>query len=54
MQLNMPQETQFFFLPSDMQDPPELIPEFLSNEEGFDVVYGTRDKRQENFIIRNI
>ena len=45
----------FLFLPSDMQDPPELIPEFLSKwEEGFDVVYGTRDKRQENFIMRNI
>ncbi len=45
----------FLFLPSDMQDPPDLIPEFLAKwEEGFDVVYGTRDKRQENFIMKNI
>ena len=45
----------FLFLPSDMQDPPDLIPEFLNKwENGFDVVYGTRDKRQENFIMKNI
>ena len=45
----------FLFLPSDMQDPPNLIPEFLDEwEKGFDVVYGTRDKRQENFIMKNI
>ena len=31
-----------------MQDPPNLIPEFLDEwEKGFDVVYGTRDKRQK-------
>lgn len=31
---------------SDMQDPPELIPTMIEKwKEGFDVVYGTRDKR---------
>jgi|TARA_B110000971_G_C20026648_1_gene509220 glycosyltransferase involved in cell wall biosynthesis len=45
----------FLFLPSDMQDPPELIPKFLQKwEDGFDVVYGTRDTRDENFLMKNI
>ncbi len=45
----------FLFLPSDMQDPPSLIPKFIEKwESGYDVVYGTRDKRQENFVLKNI
>lgn len=32
---------------ADLQDPPELIPEFVARwREGFDVVYGTRAERQ--------
>ncbi len=45
-------------LDCDMQDPPELILKFLNNyEQGYDVVYGVRASRKENFIInflRNI
>ena len=35
----------------DMQDPPSLLPQFFKKlEEGFDVVYGVRRKRKENFL----
>jgi len=35
----------------DQQDPPEVIPEFISKaNEGFDIVYGLRLKRTEGFI----
>jgi glycosyltransferase involved in cell wall biosynthesis len=38
------------FLPADLQDPPELIPEFVKFwEQGYKVVYGQRDKREEAF-----
>ena len=43
------------FLPADLQDPPNLIPKFIEKwEEGFDVVYGTRDKREENFLMKQV
>jgi dolichol-phosphate mannosyltransferase len=36
----------------DCEDPPEMIPELLAGwEEGFDLVYGIRDKRAEPAII---
>jgi dolichol-phosphate mannosyltransferase len=36
----------------DLQDPPELLPEFLSRwEEGAQVVYGVRRKRDENALL---
>ena len=39
-------------LDADLQDPPELIPEFLQRwEEGFDVVYGVRRSRQEGWLL---
>tara|TARA_B100001964_G_scaffold244029_1_gene323940 strand:+ start:189 stop:1142 length:954 start_codon:yes stop_codon:yes gene_type:complete len=41
------------FFPVDLQDPPELIIKFVRNwENGYDFVYGTRDKRQELFVMR--
>lgn len=37
----------------DLQDPPELIPEFLKKwESGFDVVYGVRVKRKGSLVRR--
>lgn len=41
------------FLDADLQDPPELIPEFLTRyREGFDVVYGVRQNRKEPLWLR--
>jgi polyisoprenyl-phosphate glycosyltransferase len=43
------------FLAADMQDPPELIPEFVKLwESGYEVVYGVRKTRQENRLLRSI
>ncbi len=37
-------------LDGDLQDPPEILPEFISKwQEGYDVVYGVRTKRKEWF-----
>ena len=41
------------FLDADLQDPPELIPEFLAKfRAGFDVVYGVRQNRKEPWWLR--
>jgi dolichol-phosphate mannosyltransferase len=41
-------------LDGDLQDPPELIPELAARwQEGFDVVYGQRVKRQAPFLMRH-
>ncbi len=42
------------FMPVDMQDPPELIPEFVKHwESGIEIVYGIRAEREEPFFLRN-
>ena len=42
------------FLPADLQDPPELIPEFVNLwQNGYEIVYGIRAVREEGFILRN-
>jgi polyisoprenyl-phosphate glycosyltransferase len=42
----------FMFLPADLQDPPELMPEFVKLwEQGYDVVYGIRQSRSESQIM---
>lgn len=38
-----------------LQDPPEIIPQFIAQwEAGFDVVYGIAKKRKDNGIVRRI
>jgi glycosyltransferase involved in cell wall biosynthesis len=40
-------------LPADVQDPPEVIPEFVARwEEGNQVVYGRKAQREEGFVMR--
>ncbi|WP_128543187.1 glycosyltransferase family 2 protein [Larkinella soli] len=40
-----------FVIDGDLQDPPELLPDFYAKlQEGFDVVYAVRKKRKEGFI----
>jgi polyisoprenyl-phosphate glycosyltransferase len=42
-------------LPVDMQDDPELITIFVEKiEEGFDIVYGIKKEREENFFMKLI
>src|SRR3954453_22037187 len=43
------------FLPADLQDPPELLPEFVSRwEAGYEIVYGIRATREEGLVMRPI
>jgi glycosyltransferase involved in cell wall biosynthesis len=40
-------------LPADLQDPPEIIPDFVKGwEQGDLIVYGIRTNRQEKFLMR--
>lgn len=42
-------------LAADLQDPPELIPEFVRKwEEGYAVVYGIRARREEAWLMRSL
>lgn len=42
-------------LPADLQDPPDIIPKFVERwEAGNLVVFGTRDKRQENYFLKHL
>ncbi len=40
-----------FIIDGDLQDPPELLPQFINKmNEGYDVVYGIRNNRKESFL----
>ncbi|MBL9080449.1 MAG: glycosyltransferase [Planctomycetales bacterium] len=42
-------------LAADLQDPPEVIYDFVRKwEQGFEVVHGVRANRQENIVMRNV
>ncbi len=52
--LNSTGDAVLLFMPVDLQDSPELLPEFIKKwEEGYEIVYGLRVKREEGFFIRN-
>ena len=52
--LNATGDAVLLFLPVDLQDPPELIPEFVHHwENGYEIVYGLRAERDEGFLIRS-
>ena len=43
------------FLPADLQDPPQLIPEFVRQwESGFEIVYGVRAEREESAALHAV
>jgi polyisoprenyl-phosphate glycosyltransferase len=43
------------FLPADLQDPPELIPQFVKLwEQGYEIVYGIRATREEGRLMRQL
>jgi glycosyltransferase involved in cell wall biosynthesis len=43
------------FLPADLQDPPELLPEFVKLwEQGYEIVYGIRATREEGWLMRQV
>jgi polyisoprenyl-phosphate glycosyltransferase len=45
-------DATILFMPVDLQDPPELIPTFVKHwEEGYEIVYGIRAKRQESLLL---
>jgi len=48
-------DATLLFLPADLQDPPELIPQFVRLwEQGYEIVYGIRAQRQEPFLSRTM
>lgn len=50
--LNARGDAILVFLAADLQDPPELIPDFVKKwEQGYHVVYGIRKKREEGFVM---
>ncbi|HEY8965362.1 MAG TPA: glycosyltransferase family 2 protein [Candidatus Methylacidiphilales bacterium] len=51
--LNATGDGVVLFMPVDLQDPPELIPEFVKHwEAGHEIVYGLRREREEGLVIR--
>ena len=43
------------FMPADLQDPPELIPEMVGHwETGYEIVFGIRATRSEGVVMRNV
>jgi polyisoprenyl-phosphate glycosyltransferase len=52
--LNATGDAAILFMPVDLQDPPELIADFVKHwENGYDIVYGIRAQREEGFLIKS-
>lgn len=50
--MNATGDAILLFLPVDLQDPPKLIPEFVRQwENGYEIVYGIRAKREEPWLL---
>ena len=50
--MNATGDAVLLFMPVDLQDPPELLPTFIKHwEEGYEIVYGVRAQREENFLL---
>lgn len=46
--LNTTGDAVMMYMPADLQDPPELLPEFVAKwEQGYEIVYGIRANREE-------
>jgi glycosyltransferase involved in cell wall biosynthesis len=42
-------------VPADLQDPPELLPQFVTHwENGYEIVYGIRATREEGWLMRTV
>lgn len=53
--MNASGDAVLLFLPVDLQDPPELLPEFVKLwEGGYEVVFGIRAHRQEAWPMRTM
>jgi glycosyltransferase involved in cell wall biosynthesis len=53
--INTQGDAVVLFLAADLQDPPELIPRFVRLwEQGYEVAYGRRIRREEGLIMRTI
>ena len=53
--LNTTGDAVVVLLAVDLQDPPEVVVEFVKKwEQGYQVVYGIRKKREEGFIMRSV
>lgn len=50
--INASGDATFMFMPADLQDPPELMPQFVRLwEQGYEVVYGIRESREESPVM---
>lgn len=50
--VNASGDATFIFMPADLQDPPELMPQFVRLwEQGYEVVYGVREEREEGPVM---
>ena len=48
-------DAALLFMPADLQDPPDLLPQFVEKwEQGWEVVYGVRANRVEGFPMKQI
>lgn len=53
--LNATGDAVVMALPADIQDPPDLIPQFVREwEKGYDIVYGMRAEREEALVMRSL